>query len=114
MAGNNGLVMTEMPSSSEIAQRIVEALHPRRVVLFGSRARGDAGVDSDFDLMVETDSDLRPHERARQIYGLFGPRRWSMDVVVYTPGEVLAQRQFRNSLIRSIEREGQVLYEQPG
>ena len=106
--------MTEMPSSSEIAQRIVEALHPRRVVLFSSRARGDAGVDSDFDLMVEMDSDLGPHERARQIYGLFGPRRWSMDVVVYTPREVLSQRQFRNSLIRSIEREGQVLYEQPG
>lgn len=84
------------------------------MVLFGSRARGDAREDSDFDLMVEMESPLPLRQRARAIYGLFGPRRWSMDVLVYTPEEVRTQRQFRNSLIHSIEQEGQVLYERPG
>ncbi len=32
--------------------RIVEVLHPEQVCLFGSRARGDARVDSDWDLMA--------------------------------------------------------------
>jgi hypothetical protein len=37
-----------------------------------------------------------------------------MDVLVYTPAEVEEQRHFRNSLVRVIEAEGKVLYEQPG
>src|SRR5882672_10652296 len=104
--------MVEQPSIQEITKRIVEAFRPARIVLFGSRARGDARSDSDLDLMVEMASELRPMDRARAIYKLFGPRRWSMDVVVYTPQEIAQQRQYDNSLIRVIEEEGRVLYEQ--
>jgi uncharacterized protein len=32
--------------------RIVEAMQPEAIYLFGSHARGDAGADSDFDLLV--------------------------------------------------------------
>jgi predicted nucleotidyltransferase len=102
----------QIPSLSEITNRIVDAMHPRRILLFGSRAQGNARADSDFDLMIEMDTDLRPMERARRVYRLFGPRRWSMDVVVYTPQEVRERRNYRNSLIHAIEREGQVLYVQ--
>jgi uncharacterized protein len=101
------------PSLDEIARTIVEGVHPRRVLVFGSRARGDDKMDSDVDLMVEMECDLPPAERMRRIYRLFGPRRWSMDVVVHTPEEVRQQRAQRNSLVRTIEAEGGVLYEQP-
>ena len=105
--------MLREPPIDEITQRIVEAFHPVRIVMFGSRARGTARPDSDVDLMVEMETPLRPVERMQAIYGVFGPRRWSMDVVVYTPAEVMEQRQYRNSLLRVIEREGRLLYEQP-
>src|SRR5688500_4449672 len=36
----------------EIVRRLTEALAPERIYLFGSRARGDAGPDSDYDLLV--------------------------------------------------------------
>lgn len=36
---------------------VVAYFHPRRVILFGSQARGDAGTDSDFDLLVVVDDD---------------------------------------------------------
>jgi predicted nucleotidyltransferase len=82
--------------------------------MFGSRARGATRPDSDLDLMVEMETADPPAERARAIDALFGLRRWAMDLVVYTPLEVQQQRQQRNSLIRVIESEGKVLYEQPG
>ena len=81
--------------------------------MFGSRARGDTRTDSDLDLMVEMETEDLPAQRARAISALFGLRRWAMDLIVYTPQEVREQRQYRNSLVRVIESEGKVLYEQP-
>ena len=101
------------PPIEEIVRKIVEALRPRRIVMFGSRARGDTGPDSDLDLMVEMETSDPPAQRIRVIDALFGLRRWAMDLVVYTPHEVQRERQYRNSLIRVIESEGKVLYEQP-
>ncbi|MBU4200219.1 MAG: nucleotidyltransferase domain-containing protein [Verrucomicrobia bacterium] len=37
---------------AEAMRRIVEAVHPVRVILFGSQARGNAGRDSDLDIMI--------------------------------------------------------------
>jgi predicted nucleotidyltransferase len=102
------------PPVKEIVRRIVEAFHPRRIIMFGSRARGTARPGSDLDLMVEMETRDPPAQRARAIDALFGLRRWAMDLVVYTPVEVKQQRQHRNSLVRVIESEGTVLYEQPG
>ena len=36
----------------ELVQRIVEEVHPLRIILFGSAAKGDAGRSSDIDLRV--------------------------------------------------------------
>lgn len=44
----------------ELLKRVVDYFQPRRVVLFGSRARGEAGPDSDIDLLVILDDDARP------------------------------------------------------
>ena len=42
---------------AELLSRIVDYFHPRRIVLFGSRARGDFDPDSDIDLLVILDDD---------------------------------------------------------
>ena len=96
----------------EIVQQIVAAFHPRRVMMFGSRARGEVGVDSDLDLFVEMESNLPPRQRVRVVNDLFGLRRWAMDVVVYTPDEVQQMKDTVGTLLYTIEREGKVLYEQ--
>jgi len=36
----------------EMVRRIVSQFHPDKIILFGSHARGEAGPDSDVDLLV--------------------------------------------------------------
>ncbi len=40
------------PILIDIVRRLVEAYHPEHIYLFGSRARGEAGPDSDYDILV--------------------------------------------------------------
>ncbi len=42
-----------------IVQAIVAGVQPSRVILFGSRARGDARPDSDYDLVVTPSSNVQ-------------------------------------------------------
>lgn len=105
--------MMREPPIAEIADKIVEAFRPRRIVVFGSRARGEAGPESDLDLMVEMESDKPPRERARAVDALFARRRWAMDLVVYTPEEVRRFKDMLGTLLYTIEREGKVIYERP-
>ena len=100
------------PPVDEIVQKIVETFHPRRIVMFGSRARGEAGPESDLDLLVEMESDKPPLERIRAVDALFARRRWAMDLVVCTPEEVRRFKDMLGTLLYTIEREGEVLYEQ--
>ena len=58
------------PNASAVARAVGEAVHPDRVILFGSRARGDFGPESDVDLLVITDSatlDNGSYQRASSI-----------------------------------------------
>lgn len=100
------------PPIDEIVRRIVENVHPRRIVLFGSRARGDFDADSDVDIMVEMETDLRPGDRRIQVASLFPDRWWAMDVLVYTPAEVAELRDNPFHGLSRILREGRVLYQQ--
>jgi len=95
----------------EITTRIVEHCRPRRIVLFGSRAWGTQRRDSDVDLFVEMESNESPHERRMRIRRLFQGRRWGLDLLVYTPDEIVAERAIPGTMVPVIEREGRVLYE---
>ena len=108
---SNGLRVIDQELIDEVVRKIAERFRPRRIVLFGSHARGDAGPESDIDLFIEMDSDLRPVDRAIQVDALFDNRRWALDVFVYTPAEVEAHRGRISNLLAYVEAEGKVLYE---
>ena len=96
---------------AEITRKIVETFHPNRVILFGSRARGDYRIDSDIDLFIEMESSAPPWKRRLEISRLFQPRPGAMDILVYTPQEVEDRKNSFSSIVPDILREGRVLFD---
>ncbi len=105
--------MTQAALLDHVTNAIVQRFHPKRIMVFGSHARGEAGPGSDLDLFIEMETPRRPPERAIEVSELFGLRSWPMDIVVYTPEEVRRLRHVNGTLLSVIEKEGKVLYEQP-
>ena len=95
-----------------VARKIAEKTEAKAIVLFGSYARGQAGKDSDVDLLVIAESDLPRHKRSRQLHMMFKPYPFAMDILVYTPKEVEQESQFELSFISRVLREGKRLYGQ--
>lgn len=104
--------MTQAALLEHVTKTIVERFRPRRIMIIGSPARGEAGPDSDLDLFIEMDTPRRPPERAIEVSEAFGLRPWPMDIVVYTPEEVRRLRHVNGTLLSVIEKEGKVLYKQ--
>jgi predicted nucleotidyltransferase len=98
----------------EIVRRIVATAHPEKVILFGSRARGDARPDSDIDLLVIADSTEPRYRRPVPLYGVLSDILAPMDILVYTPTEVEEWSEVRQAFVTTAIREGRILYENRG
>lgn len=109
----NGLRVIDREVLDEVVRRVVAAFQPKRIVIFGSVARNEAGPDSDLDLFVEMESNLRFIDRAVAVRTELQDVHVPMDVFVYTPAEVEAHRGRIGNLLSYVEAEGKVLYERP-
>jgi predicted nucleotidyltransferase len=95
----------------EMVHRIVENFHPEKVVLFGSYARGTAGVDSDVDLLVVMPLEKSNRETCVEIRGVLHGFGLAKDIIVTTPSEWESYRDIAGSLIRTAHEEGKTLYD---
>jgi predicted nucleotidyltransferase len=95
----------------EIVERLRRAYDPEQIYLFGSRARGDDGSDSDFDFLVVIPNDA-PRERrgSRLAYQALRGTGIAADVLVWTRAYFDSRRHLKASLSSTVASEGRLLY----
>lgn len=94
----------------EVVRRLVAAFRPERIVLFGSRARGEAGPHSDIDLLVIAESADPVHVRMAQAQRALRGLSVPVDVFVCTPDEVATYGQWLSHTVSVALREGTVVH----
>jgi len=96
---------------SVAVEDVVWAAAPRRIVLFGSVARGDEGPDSDLDLLVVFDH-IEPADRTRLISSIRRAisARAPIDVFVTDLAEYERRKDVIGSMVYWPAREGEVVY----
>ena len=100
------------PILTEIVLRLVREFRPKRIFLFGSRARGENGPGSDYDLLIVVPASNEPGYRQAQrahrvaLKGILAP----VDVVIVTEQEFEERKTVIGSLSETAVFEGKELY----
>ncbi len=107
----NTLLLDQDPVLAEIVRRLVQEFSPARIFLFGSRARGDAGPDSDYDVMVVVTGPSGPRYKLAQsaqrvLWGI----SIGADVLFLSLSEFDEGSTVKCSLPATVLREGKELY----
>ncbi len=95
----------------EIKRRILAVSDPEQIILFGSYAQGNAGPDSDVDLLVIEDGVDAPRRESVRLRSALRGLLVPVDVLVATPQQVKRYRDAIGLIYHSILREGRVIYE---
>jgi predicted nucleotidyltransferase len=102
------MVSTEV--LDELVQRIVDAVHPIRIILFGSAARGDMGPDSDLDVLVVMPDGVHRRETTSVVYRSLRRFPYPKDIIVATVGDLVLYGDSIGMVYRQALREGKELY----
>ena len=93
-----------------MVKRIVAKFRPQQVILFGSHARGDAGPDSDVDLLVVMDFEGTARDKGLEILQTLRDILVPLDVIVTRPEDFAWRKDVVGTIEWPATREGQVLF----
>ena len=100
------------PVLLSMLERIRSTLDPERVYLFGSRARGQATPDSDYDFLVVVPHSEKPrYRRDQEAYLALCGSGVAKDIIVLTRAEFESSRRAASSLTSAVLSEGILLHE---
>lgn len=95
----------------EIVRRLIKAYDPSQIYLFGSFARGEEQVDSDFDLLVIVPDDASlERQKSRLAYHSLRGTGIAADVLVFTKSAFNQRLHLKASLPSIVKDEGKLLY----
>ncbi len=95
---------------NEIIKRILDVVHPKNIILFGSAVRGEMGADSDIDLLVVVPSGLHRRKTAQKIYRNLIGVGFAVDIVVVLEDDIERFKDRNGMVIQPALKEGKVLY----
>ena len=95
----------------EATRRIIVVANPKRILLFGSAARGKMTKESDFDLLVVVGKPVHRRQMAQKIYRGLRGIGIAIDVVVATEDDLKRYGSRAGTILKPALQEGRVLYE---
>jgi predicted nucleotidyltransferase len=94
-----------------VINRIVSAVRPTRIYVFGSQARGDARDDSDVDLLLVTETaEIPAHRVAQAAYRAAVPYSFSLDILAMPQESFDRRSRAVATFPATVLREGRLLY----
>jgi uncharacterized protein len=97
----------------ELVRRIVEAVDPLRIIMFGSAAREEMGPDSDLDVLVVMPEGTNRSETAGFLYTRMLGMMVPVDILVATEADLEHYRDTKGTVYREIARYGRSIYAAP-
>lgn len=95
---------------TEIIQKVVEEAVPEKIILFGSRAKGEQTKDSDYDICVLKKGVFHKRKLAQRIYLALDVSA-SVDIIVETPEKFNELKTNPFLIYSDIAKFGNVVYE---
>lgn len=97
-----------------LVRQIVARAHPRRIILFGSAARGQFTSDSDLDVLVVMPNGIDRRHTAQDLIVELAGLGVSTDVVVVTEDDIRDYGNNPSLVLYPALKEGRELYRAPG
>lgn len=94
----------------QLVRRIVELVHPLRIILFGSAARGSDGPNSDIDLLVVVTEGTHRRRVAQTLYREIRGVGVPFDIIVARPSDLERHKDNIGLIYHAVLREGRELY----
>jgi predicted nucleotidyltransferase len=108
--GVGGEMETHSKTIDELIQRIVEEVHPLRIILFGSAATGEVRANSDIDLLVVMPEGVHRRRIAQSLYQKIVGLGVPFDILVATPDDLQKHKNNIGLIYRTILQEGREVY----
>jgi predicted nucleotidyltransferase len=108
----NNLTVEEV--IDRMVRRIVRQFRPERIILFGSHARGEAGFDSDVDLLIVMPVQGSKREKRIEVRLALHDIELAKDIFISTPEEFERRKDTAGTIEYPATREGKVLYAKRG
>lgn len=100
----------EMQTIEKVVNRIVQAVQPLRIILFGSAARDEMGPDSDLDILVVMPDGTHRLKTMHLLYQQMTGVGFPVDIVVTTPHQLEEHKNNIGLIYRTVLAEGKEVY----
>ncbi|MDC7235234.1 MAG: nucleotidyltransferase domain-containing protein [Spirochaetales bacterium] len=101
------------PTLNRIVDIIVKTVSPSKIILFGSRARGDSSENSDYDIFILKDSNENERKITTRLYRQFYEEHIDKDIDLVAASSEKMKKNIATTgfIYKNINEEGIILYE---